>query len=74
MSSPRGLVAGGIGARGAARREGDIGKGGEGQRVAGGSGVVEDWEDTNLIGLRYDLRGWGRTLKYILRFLSERLA
>jgi len=39
MSSPRGFVAGGIGARVAARFDGDVGIGGEGERgVAGGSG------------------------------------
>ena len=47
-----------MGASGAARRDGDVGKGGDGDRGgAGGLSRVVGREDINIIGLRYDFRG-----------------
>jgi hypothetical protein len=59
-----------------ARRVGDGGRGGEEVRRGemGGSSGTADCEERNLIGFRYDFKGGGRTLKYMLKFLRARFA
>lgn len=67
---------GGIGARGAARRVGEPGVGGEGERRGDDGGLYGggDRGRRNRIGFSLDFSGGGRALKYMLRFRRDRLA